>query len=321
MGYKHDESGLDFAQARYYNSSHGRFTSVDPLTASANVKDPQTFNRYTYGMNSPYKFTDPLGLISSSTNACGQSCRNTATSSEMDTARVGRGFSDEGEQEANQPAPSTQGNGVTSADSITPTVQISATVEGARDNVEGTTTLPDGIKDRLQKEAEKREQVGVAQSQNANAAVGAVRSEFNHMFAQTNPITAKIGLTPSPDIQMADGTIIPPGVPDVGLGVSFGPVSGAPATSESGYSKATLDLVEASNSQLKEIKRMESSQTAENFAASIVKDFGKNGVVTVSFTPKNSEKSITATMTKSDFVILYNNAMKESANAVIKRAM
>ena len=28
---KDDESGLDFAQARYYNSSHGRFTSVDPF--------------------------------------------------------------------------------------------------------------------------------------------------------------------------------------------------------------------------------------------------------------------------------------------------
>lgn len=72
-GYEHDdESGLDFAQARYYNSSHGRFTSIDPLTASANVKDPQTFNRYTYAMNSPYKFSDPLGLISSSTSASGR---------------------------------------------------------------------------------------------------------------------------------------------------------------------------------------------------------------------------------------------------------
>ena len=63
-GYERDyESGLDFAQARYYNSQHGRFTSVDPLTSSANVKDPQTFNRYSYVLNSPYKFTDPLGLL------------------------------------------------------------------------------------------------------------------------------------------------------------------------------------------------------------------------------------------------------------------
>ncbi|NJM54261.1 MAG: hypothetical protein HC846_13300 [Blastocatellia bacterium] len=62
-GYERDtESSLDYAQARYYNSRNGRFTSVDPLTASASIKNPQTFNRYSYGLNSPYKFTDPLGL-------------------------------------------------------------------------------------------------------------------------------------------------------------------------------------------------------------------------------------------------------------------
>jgi RHS repeat-associated protein len=60
---KDDESGLEYAQARYYNSAHGRFTSVDPLTASANTKNPQTFNRYSYVLNSPYKFSDPLGLL------------------------------------------------------------------------------------------------------------------------------------------------------------------------------------------------------------------------------------------------------------------
>ncbi len=76
-GYEKDgESGLEFAQARYYNSQHGRFTSVDPLTASATIKNPQTFNRYSYVLNSPYKFTDPLGLLSVTTNACGQWCRN-----------------------------------------------------------------------------------------------------------------------------------------------------------------------------------------------------------------------------------------------------
>lgn len=70
---KDDESGLDFAQARYYNSSHGRFTSVDPLAGSATIKDPQTFNRYSYVLNSPYKFSDPLGLLpigSYSNGAC-----------------------------------------------------------------------------------------------------------------------------------------------------------------------------------------------------------------------------------------------------------
>ena len=77
---KDDESGLEFAQARYYNTTHGRFTSVDPLTASANVKNPQTFNRYSYVLNSPYKYTDPLGLISVTTGACGGSCPNSGGS-------------------------------------------------------------------------------------------------------------------------------------------------------------------------------------------------------------------------------------------------
>ena len=74
---KEAESGLEFAQARYQNPVHGRFTSVDPLTASATIKNPQTFNRYSYALNSPYKFTDPLGLLSEyTTGACGGRCAN-----------------------------------------------------------------------------------------------------------------------------------------------------------------------------------------------------------------------------------------------------
>ena len=74
-GYERDtESGLDYAQARYYNSAHGRFTSVDPLTASATIKNPQTFNRYSYALNSPYKFTDPLGLAATPTECGADPC-------------------------------------------------------------------------------------------------------------------------------------------------------------------------------------------------------------------------------------------------------
>lgn len=63
-GYERDdESGLDYAQARYFSSKHGRFTGVDPLAASANAKNPQSLNRYSYALNSPYKFSDPLGLF------------------------------------------------------------------------------------------------------------------------------------------------------------------------------------------------------------------------------------------------------------------
>jgi RHS repeat-associated protein len=58
-----DEIDLDFAQARYYNKNHGRFTTVDPLMASADIINPQTFNRYVYVGNNPMNITDPTGEI------------------------------------------------------------------------------------------------------------------------------------------------------------------------------------------------------------------------------------------------------------------
>lgn len=57
------ESSLDFAEARYYSSSQGRFTSIDPLMASAVLTNPQTFNRYSYVTNSPLTTIDPTGMI------------------------------------------------------------------------------------------------------------------------------------------------------------------------------------------------------------------------------------------------------------------
>jgi RHS repeat-associated protein len=57
-----DETDLDFAEARYYNKQHGRFTAVDPLMASASTGNPQTWNRYIYVGNNPLNITDPTGL-------------------------------------------------------------------------------------------------------------------------------------------------------------------------------------------------------------------------------------------------------------------
>ena len=57
-----------------YNSLHGLFTSVDPLTASVTIRNPQTLNRYSFALNSPYKVTDPVGLNPSTSGACGQWC-------------------------------------------------------------------------------------------------------------------------------------------------------------------------------------------------------------------------------------------------------
>jgi RHS repeat-associated protein len=62
-GYQKDkETNLDFAEARYYNNQHGRFTAVDPLLASGKSSDPQSFNRYSYCLNTPITIVDRNGL-------------------------------------------------------------------------------------------------------------------------------------------------------------------------------------------------------------------------------------------------------------------
>ena len=59
-GYERDtETGLDFAQARYFSSTQGRFTSPDPLLGS--LGNPQSLNRYAYVGNNPLNFSDPTG--------------------------------------------------------------------------------------------------------------------------------------------------------------------------------------------------------------------------------------------------------------------
>jgi RHS repeat-associated protein len=61
-GYERDnETKLDFAQARYFSCSYGRFRSPDPLLASGRPENPQSWNRYVYVLNNPMKFADPTG--------------------------------------------------------------------------------------------------------------------------------------------------------------------------------------------------------------------------------------------------------------------
>jgi RHS repeat-associated protein len=62
-GYERDSAtGLDYAQARMYNSSRGRFMTPDPIgLKGANHKIPQSLNRYSYVQNDPVNATDPTG--------------------------------------------------------------------------------------------------------------------------------------------------------------------------------------------------------------------------------------------------------------------
>jgi RHS repeat-associated protein len=64
-GYERDQAtGLDYAEARMYQSNTGRFTSPDPLgLGAADLKRPQSLNRYSYVENDPVNFYDPDGMI------------------------------------------------------------------------------------------------------------------------------------------------------------------------------------------------------------------------------------------------------------------
>jgi len=54
-----DEIGLSYFGARWYDPDLGRFTGIDPMPVQEN--DYETFNRYAYGFNNPYKYVDPDG--------------------------------------------------------------------------------------------------------------------------------------------------------------------------------------------------------------------------------------------------------------------
>jgi RHS repeat-associated protein len=67
---KDAETGLYYFGARYMRPEIGRFISpdpmwpVDPRTSKTNYKmldNPQKLNRYTYGLNNPYRYVDPDG--------------------------------------------------------------------------------------------------------------------------------------------------------------------------------------------------------------------------------------------------------------------
>jgi RHS repeat-associated protein len=52
------ETGLDYFGARYYASTHGRFTSPDEPFADQSEGDPQTWNLYSYTSNNPLARVD-----------------------------------------------------------------------------------------------------------------------------------------------------------------------------------------------------------------------------------------------------------------------
>ncbi|MEV5767661.1 polymorphic toxin-type HINT domain-containing protein [Micromonospora sp. NPDC052213] len=68
VGGDKDPTGLTHIGARQYDPGLGRFISVDPIQ---DLADPQQWNAYAYGNNSPITFSDPSGLKACSDDACG----------------------------------------------------------------------------------------------------------------------------------------------------------------------------------------------------------------------------------------------------------
>jgi RHS repeat-associated protein len=53
------ESGLYYYNARYYDPELGRF--IQPDTDIPDLSNPQSYNRYSYCVNDPLRYTDPTG--------------------------------------------------------------------------------------------------------------------------------------------------------------------------------------------------------------------------------------------------------------------
>ena len=61
-GHPHDNAtGLTYMGARWYDPAVGRFYAIDP--ADFDEDEPESFNRYSYVGNNPYKYVDPDGQV------------------------------------------------------------------------------------------------------------------------------------------------------------------------------------------------------------------------------------------------------------------
>jgi RHS repeat-associated protein len=54
-------TGLDYANNRYYSNAYGRFMTPDPSTSSRGPSNPQNWNRYAYTAGDPVNRLDPTG--------------------------------------------------------------------------------------------------------------------------------------------------------------------------------------------------------------------------------------------------------------------
>lgn len=83
-GYQRDDSGLDYAQNRYYNSSLGRFITPDPYKRTAPTSNPNSWNRYAFVRNNPVNRVDSDGLNDTSPQSSGSYSSTLVTGTNAD---------------------------------------------------------------------------------------------------------------------------------------------------------------------------------------------------------------------------------------------
>jgi RHS repeat-associated protein len=82
-GHERDAESLDYMHARFYAPYMGRFLSVDPMPGRQ--REPQSWNRYTYALNNPLKYTDPDGRYVTNCASGDKQCN--ADAAAFETAR------------------------------------------------------------------------------------------------------------------------------------------------------------------------------------------------------------------------------------------
>ncbi len=100
-GYFRDsETGLDYAMNRYHNPGTGRFMTPDPSNGSMAATTPLSWNRYSYVLGDPIKFTDSTGLdcdgATLGDDDSDDSCSDIGDNTQGDTGGGGSGGGDTG---------------------------------------------------------------------------------------------------------------------------------------------------------------------------------------------------------------------------------
>jgi len=132
-----DESGLVYAQQRYYDPQMGRFLSVDPLDVKQS--EGRNFSRYWYGSNNPYRYTDPDGREVTCTQDTCTAVSNSLFTLAVDYSTLAALYTKRLIENATQPSQTTQNH--SSSDAAPP---VATPEPGTAESDEGCIYCVDG---------------------------------------------------------------------------------------------------------------------------------------------------------------------------------